>query len=242
MNLGYVRVGDQDYIFPQTSKVLFPERDHYAYLRSIQSVYNVMLSGNTRLKVHNDGVNFALTNFGSKKTASFRDEADLTLHLMSKYAMDQEACQKLIQKGDVIVFTKEAFTPQAQMESQGTQEQPGQGWGTTGYAPQNPMVVDADMLESSAGMGDQEMFDTGMLASLAGNEDIKGLLTGFLPQFSETTTNLGKSILSFTINKKDIEETYGREQYNTLLGAVRKVFKLLGGIVYDLKFYNRMAD
>jgi hypothetical protein len=96
-------------------------------------------------------------------------------------------------------------------------------------------------MDAAADMGDEDLFDTGMLASLADNKDIKELLVDMVPSFGDTVTNLGRSILTFTINKKDLEEHYGREQYAGLLGNIRKIFQMLGNVVYDLKSYINMA-
>ena len=106
---------------------------------------------------------------------------------------------------------------------------------------QQPMQVNGELLNSAAELQDDKIMDTGMLASLVNNKDIKVLLVDHLPSFSEATNNLGRTILVSSINKKDLIEYFGTEQYNTLLNKLRHIFTQLGETVYNLKKYVNMV-
>ena len=104
-----------------------------------------------------------------------------------------------------------------------------------------PYQVDPKQLENAAAMEDEELMDTGMLSSLIGNEDIKVLLLDHLPSFMEALTNVGRTIIVSSINKKDLIEYFGTEQYNTFIVKLRRVFTSLGETTFGLRKYIKMS-
>ena len=81
------------------------------------------------------------------------------------------------------------------------------------------------------------MMDIGILSSLYNNEDIKTYLLDYVPQFTETVSNLGKVLLLFNLNKDALIGKYGNGEYHSILSTVRKVFKSLAEIILDLERY-----
>ncbi len=93
------------------------------------------------------------------------------------------------------------------------------------------------MVEDMAEFEDPDMMDTGLIGSLAHADDIKSLLVDSRQNFSDTTTELGKSILLFAMKKQEMEDQYGREEYSSVAHNLRTGFSTLGGLVFDLNTY-----
>jgi hypothetical protein len=247
LNNGFLQVNPECVVFPKTALVTYCKEDGQRFIESIQALQSFLLKTSPKLRLIDNGAGLSLNDSSTKKTASFKDTAEVAHYVATRYAMDKVATEKLFSEREVILFRKQAFVPESNMDPYTTAETPASSFGTTGFMSQpgqgeleEDYNVDHQMMNASAGLGDEDMFDTGMLASLSGNKDIKELLVDMIPSFSDTLTQLGRTILSFAVNKKEMEEYYGREQYSTLLGNVRKVFQTLGTIVYDLKSYINM--
>lgn len=90
-------------------------------------------------------------------------------------------------------------------------------------------------------MEDPELLDTGMLASFAQDPDIKTLLVDYLPDFLRVLDRIGRVILLLAAQEEDMEAFYGREKHAEVLANCRKVFRLVGNLVDDLKSYVNMA-
>jgi hypothetical protein len=99
---------------------------------------------------------------------------------------------------------------------------------------QNPQV-NTQVIEAAANIADPQVLDTGLIASLASNPDIKLQLVDLCPTFEDTVTKLGKTILLFTTAAEELQLYYGTEQYTLMLKSLRTVFTTLGDIVEDLK-------
>jgi hypothetical protein len=232
LNNGFLQVNPKCVVFPKTALVTFVKENSQRFIESISSLQSFLLKTSPKLRLIDNGAGLSLNDSSTKKTASFKDAAEVAHYVATRYAMDKVATEKLFSEREVILFRKQAFVPESNMDPYQTAETPANSFGTTGYMSQpgqgaleEDFNVDHQMMNASAGLGDEDMFDTGMLASLSGNKDIKELLVDMIPSFSDTLTQLGRTILSFAVNKKEMEEYYGREQYSTLLGNVRKVFR-----------------
>ena len=180
------------------------------------------------------------------KDKSFKTTSlvDCVSHLITDLGLSKEATDLLLTDGEVIKLANYGMPMSMPATEQypETSVEPGQT-----SIPQNQpyvmpaMSVDQAPIEAAAELGDPDLLDTGLLASVAGNEDIKGVLVDMLPTFQDTVSELGKSILLFNTHREDLEEQYGRDQYSSVLANLRKIFTSLGKVVYDLKTYINMA-
>lgn len=100
-----------------------------------------------------------------------------------------------------------------------------------------PPIVDSNTIDIYSNGLDKTMMDIGILSSLYNNEDIKTYLLDYVPQFTETVSNLGKVLLLFNLNKDALIGKYGNGEYHSILSTVRKVFKSLAEIILDLERY-----
>jgi hypothetical protein len=244
---GFLKVNDSQVVFPRASLVTFRKDDSSRYVGTIQDLQRFLLNTSPKLRLVDNGAGFSVNDSTTRKTVHFKGEAEVCHYLATHYGMDKVAADKLLVDREVVLFRKQAFVAPSTVTQPGVNENAAVSMGTTGYMPQpgqgtqpGDYNVDEQMLDASADLGDEDLFDTGMLASLADNADIKELLVDMVPNFVETVTGLGRTLLAFSVHKKQMEEYYGREQYAGLLGNVRKVFQLLGSIVYDLKSYVNM--
>lgn len=258
---GYILPTQGSTTFPSTSLILHVGRDKRLFMQSISGLNSIIRRTQPCLRITSDGPDFKLHDSSQTKTASrsktFSDEGKLAEYLITHYKLTKEAAYRVLKDREAVVLTKTAFVQQPNQEYAGYTQQPVSSLNTTGYEPpmsqgqpaswiqnqglgQGNYQVNEEMLDAAANLGDEEHFDTGMLASLAGNEDIKLLLVDMLPNFTTATTDLGKSILLFTVNKEEIEGYYGAEEYNGLLVNLRKMFRMLGELIFDLRKYVNM--
>lgn len=100
-----------------------------------------------------------------------------------------------------------------------------------------PPVVDNNTLSIYANGFNNSLMDIGILSSLYNNDDIKTYLLDYIPQFTDTVSNLGKVILLFNINKEALIAKYGNGEYHSLISTLRKIFRSLAEIVIDLEKY-----
>ena len=100
-----------------------------------------------------------------------------------------------------------------------------------------PPIVDSNTIDIYSNGLDKTMMDIGILSSLYNNEDIKTYLLDYVPQFTETVSNLGKVLLLFNLNKDALIGKYGNGEYHSILSTVRKVFRSLAEIILDLERY-----
>ena len=100
-----------------------------------------------------------------------------------------------------------------------------------------PPIVDSNTIDIYSNGLDKTMMDIGILSSLYNNEDIKTYLLDYVPQFTETVSNLGKVLLLFNLNKDALIGKYGNGEYHSILSTMRKVFKSLAEIILDLERY-----
>lgn len=244
IHAGYIKSGsspDESVIFPPETLIIDSPADKTIFINTVAQFCNTIRFSAPALKLVDDGAGITLRDTSSEKTASFRTKSDLITHLVSTYNFTKEAVTKLLTDREVLVFTKQAFTPQSAVEAPGATENMS-GSLYTGMPEQAPPAPEfnPEAINAAADLGDSEIMDTGMLASVAGSEDIKSILVDLMPDFSSTVSHLGQTILIMTLNKTELVDYYGQEPYHTLLNNIRKVFKLLGTIISDLNSYMNM--
>lgn len=240
---GYVRISNNEFVLPKNSFVIHPRIDNTAYIGHMRTLFKLFRSTGVLVRMSDNGAGVTIADSTKSKTASFRRLADAVEYLVNECRFSKKAVDQLLKDKEVLVLEKQAFLSQAPVDNSGTMEQVDTGPYSTGFAPemdQGPVEVDEEMLAAISGIEDQDLLDTGMLAAIAANDDIKSLLVDMLPQFTETCTMLGKAILLFVANQDDIEDFYGEEDFGSLLGRLRKIFKMLGDLVSDLRKYINM--
>lgn len=237
MEYGSLRVNSGEYggmqVFP-TRSVIFSvlrARDPRNFIKSFQQLQKVITSAAKRIRISANPYLYTVTE-GQKSTQRFNSKGDTAQHLVTSYGLNKRAAEYAIESQDVYLL-KKADAPQTQlaqsMQAQQVQEQQPEA------APQQAALVDPEVMNQFISLRDPEMLETGMLASLAENDSIKGTLVDYIPQFSTCCSTLGKIILLYSINEKELVEDHGREQYSKLLSNLRRVFKTLGGIVLDIR-------
>ena len=215
---------------------VYKREGFYPYIRSAEEFLKFVKKFGKRVRMIQDGPTTSL-NTGER----FTKKADLAKHLVDTYGLGRLEVHQLLDAKDAYVFQKNAFLTQpAAVDNPATVQQGAQAPIMAQQAqPQqqfNPQVMQ-DFMQ----MQDPEMFDTGIIASFAGDQDIKSNFVDLLPNFLENLSSLGRVILICSIQKKEMEAYYGREKYQTFLTNVRRVFKTLGEIVLDLKEYVNMT-
>lgn len=243
---GYVRIGDDSFILPKESIILVKKRRNVSpAIKDISALYRLLNHYNPKLYLTMDAGELKVTDVKAEKTATYRDEADYMRGMIQDFSLSKEAADLLLKEKEILLLDKVAFVQPSPIEyGNQANAQPTMPFNQS-QDPQagqiaNDYQINDEVMQSAADLQDEDLMDTGILASVASNEDIKGTMVDLLPNFSETVTNLGKVILMFTSAKEDMENHYGSDQYNSTLSNVRKIFKSLGDLVYDLKSYINM--
>jgi hypothetical protein len=243
---GYVRTGEYSFILPKESIIIVKKRRNVSpAIKDISALYRLLNHYNPKLSLTIDAGELKVTDAKAEKTATYRDEADYMRGMVQDFSLSKEAADLLLKEKEILLLDKVAFVQPSPIEyGNQTNAQPTMPFNQ----PQDPQAgqiandyqINDEVMQSAAELQDEDLMDTGILASVASNEDIKGTMVDLLPNFSDTVTNLGKVILMFTSAKEDMENHYGSDQYNSTLSNVRKIFKSLGELVYDLKSYINM--
>lgn len=257
VSAGFVRISDTDAALPVHSYAIQSRDDRTVYIQSMGMLLKLIKSTGIIVRMNDNGAGITVSDSSNFKTASFKKIADAVEYLIDECRMSKKAVERLVSDKEILVLEKRAFvaTPQQEYAQSGEQASPGMfsAMGQTGMSQdpmamgqnpmgmdQGPVEIDEDVLAQAAGIQDEDLFDTGMLASVAANDDIKSLLVDMLPEFTDTCSMLGKAILLFVSNKDEIEDFYGDEDYGNLLGRIRKIFKMLGELVSELRRYINM--
>lgn len=181
-----------------------------------------------------------------EKTASFASEIDAAEWLHGNFGMDSCQIKTVLDNPKTLVFAKSAFLDPDPEMMQGMPDP---------YAPESAAMVetpesgefqdapppDFAALEDFAELEDPAMFDTGILASFAQYPDAKTLLVEYMPDFLAAEDKIGRVLLLFCSQKKEIEEFYGSEKCSTLIASLRRIFGILGELVASLKLYINMV-
>jgi len=226
-------------MLPRKSMYLKALEDTSVFVSSLASLQKLLVRSNTRIGVIKDGPTFNVINKTANTSTKFNSEADAVGHVVKEYGLTKEAVDTLLQSKDVILLEKKAFNETIQDQLPMTPDMGMSQYSMdtgTGYQPQ----VNTQLLHDTAELGDEDVMDTGMLASLAGDDDIKDLMVDLTPKFTGTLTNIGKTILGFVLNESKLQDHYGQEEYSSVLNNLRKIFTGLGKVVYDLRSYINM--
>lgn len=208
---------------PKKGSIIVPVKESYksanVYMQNTAQAYNIFKKLHTTVKLVTDNINWHVKTSGLENVETFSNKADCVNHLVRAYALSKEAVDTLFKDKQIMLLEKRSFdTPQVPVQP-----------------PQQNVKAEPQIIEAAANIADPQVLDTGIIASLAGNQDIKLQLVDLLPTFEDTVTRIGKAILLFTTTAEDLEKHYGKEQYTLLLKSLRTVFTTLGDIVADLK-------
>ena len=257
---GYITSGGTSLIVPEGSRFLVwccSDSDKpLPAVESLTALQHFMPSIATKLTTTDNGAGIDITDRNEEKTASFAKRADAASWLHSKYGMDAPQIETVLNNKHSLVFAKTAYMDpsqqmqqqqqmqmQQQMQQQQMPQQQMQQMEMQQPMPQamQPMQPNFQQLGDFAETEDPEMFDIGILASFAEYPDIKGLLVEYLPDFLSAEDKIGRVILLFSSQKKEIEEFYGTEKSSTMMNSLRRIFDILGNLVASLKLYVNMA-
>lgn len=201
---------------------------------TMDSLAKLVRSIGTPIRVDRDGVQTSITDFRTQKTASFATDADAASFLQANYGLKGSQIGSVLSgRHSVLYKLAEDFPMQAGVPvPQGSANLP---------VEQMPIHFDPSQLGAYAEFEDPELMDTGILASFANDPDIKDLLVDYIPDFLQQQDKIGRIILLFSMNKRDLEAFYGIDKLAELLLNCRKIFKFLGNLVQSLKQYTKMV-
>lgn len=218
-------------------------------VRSFDTFRRLVLANGRQLTTRNDGPSVNIVDHGDNSSNNFQNKTAAARWLFGKFAMSHDQVKTVLDNYATVILEKRAFMqppqvdPNTGMEMPVNVPQPGmmpQQITSPGGIPMQPQF-DPNMVQAGVEVGGQDMIDTGILASFAQDPDIKALLVDYMPDFLRMLDKLGRVILLLCLEKKDMEQQYGMEKYADLLASCRKMFKMLGDIVNQLKRYVNMA-
>lgn len=249
---GYLMLDNRNFVFPKSARFApagseFRGKENpLPVVGSFDALLRLIRGFGFDISTVNDGAAISLTDSRSEKTASFRSPADAANYLYSRYNMSGPQIDEVLANKKSTVFMKTAYmdpTPEdVAMIQQGQYPQ--------GAPEENPMMGEMqqqqpprnfDDLDDFAELEDPEMFDVGILSAFAQKPDIKSLLVEYLPDFLAAEDKIGRILLLFSSQKKEIEDFYGPEKAQTVLASCRRIFSILGEMVASLKLYINMG-
>ncbi len=252
---GYVKTSDTRIVVPRESRCLVWNDEygkgaaHLSPVSSYEALIRALQIFGTSITVSQDGAGISINEQGQHKTASFSGPQEAAQWLHQRFGLNSDQIGYALSKPKVTIFAKQAFmdplpeqlnpqpTPydasQAQQDAQPMQgEMP---------APQAQQEGDLSSLNDFAEMEDPEMFDVGVLSAFANYPDVKSLLVEYLPDFLAAEDKVGRIILLFSSQQKRIEDFYGADKAQTLMGSCRRIFGILGEMIAQLKLYANMG-
>jgi len=232
-----------NWVFPVSSMVYqhdqYPRELPSFYIRTIAALTPLLMRASVNLQLVKDAGDHTLINRTADTTVKFASAPELVNHLVTTYNFDKTAADTLLDKKKVY-FAKEAY----QLPMGSSEHASNSMWAAPQQQSQGQpetRIIDGSMIEDLAEFEDPEMLDTGMIGSLAHADDIKSLLLDSVQSFEDTVTDIGKSMLLFAINKQEMEDHYGREDYSSVMHNLNTGFSTLGGLVFDIKEYTNNA-
>ena len=237
LKFGCIDQGEQAKVFPMGCFVKVCKNNYSSpFASSVEDFVKYLKVHGTKVSIISDGIGFSVN---TKHTAkNFPKKAHVARHLVETYGLGRMEVDAALKSTHSYIFSKKAFlTPSAQQDFTSVSQQQVAPMMQNHQPGFNPEVMN-----NFAEMGDQEMLDTGILASFNQDVEIKDNFIEMLPSFLDTLTNVGKTILICSVQKEEMEKYYGREKYTSFLANARRVFKTLGEIVVDMRSYNNMIQ
>ena len=243
ISLGYITHGPQTLVVPEGVRfVIYSNSQNNKPLPAVESLtelLGVLRSFGTQLTTTDNGAGISITDRQREKTASFANSAAAAGWLHTEYGMDAGQIATVLGNRHSLVFRKTAFLDPDYAQ---LQQQPPMGAQMDMPPAQTEMPVpNFAPLNDFAATEDPELFDVGMLSTFAEYPDIKSMLVEYLPDFMAAEDKVGRIILLFSSQKKEIEKVYGTEKTSTLMSSCRRIFTILGDLVASLKLYVHMV-
>lgn len=249
---GYVRASDGAIAVPRASRFVLSvgfKRDQFSPVSSYDALLRAMQIFGTDITVSNDGAGISINESGTHKTASFASHNDAAQWLHERFGMNSAQIGYALSQPRVSIFTKQAFMDPLpeQMNPQPTpydaNQAPQDAPPVQGEMPAQQPQEEGDLsnLDDFAQMEDPEMFDVGVLSAFANSPDVKSLLVEYLPDFLAAEDKVGRIILLFSAQQKRIEDFYGADKAQNLMGSCRRIFGILSEIISSLKLYANMG-
>lgn len=198
----------------------------YSFIKSFDELFYLIDNLGLTISLMNDGAGYAVKDSqGTIKSLNSSETEKVAAYVHSEYNLNQGAINTLLKDKEIFLFTKEAVFTQPAQEEESQQTE------TSAY----PEIVD-----DTVDLGDDDLLETGMIASVADEEEVKPLLVDMVPKFTDTNSDLGKTLMVLVYDQENLEDFYGQEEYNSTLTKARRVFRTLGEIISGLKKYINM--
>jgi len=107
--------------------------------------------------------------------------------------------------------------------------------GVLGQAPANPVGA----MKGLEALGDDQLFEHGMLAAIASTSDTLGMVSSFIPTLNAAVDKLARIIFLFWYKAEDFQDLFQITEYNTQEDMLVQTFKNLGTLV--LSFQKKAA-
>lgn len=209
---------------------------------TMQVLFDILRYRGVVLKINRSQGGTSITDSSVQKTASFASDGDAAVWLHDQYNLSDRQIEDTLGREKSFVITKLAAgfmqTPPSPVPAQQPQQQ---------ILPQGNVQVPVpsfspDTMQPFVGLQDPDMVDVGILASFAGDPDVQALLVDYTPDFLNVMDRIGRVILLFNVQRRELEQWYRVDKINELLQNCRKVFRLVGDLVQTLRVYINMAQ
>ncbi|MFP4019430.1 MAG: hypothetical protein ACLFUH_09295, partial [Bacteroidales bacterium] len=179
------------------------------------------------IRLYNDGAGVTVTDSHNKTASLPNSNTKIAEYLTSEYDLGHDSIKALLDNKELFVLRKEAASPFVQDAD-------------VQHGSEVIHEVYPEIIDDTIDIGDDDLVETGMIASVADEEEVTPMMVDMMPRFIETSTDLGKTILLMNYDEESFEDFYGTEEYNNLLNKCRRVFKTIGELMSDLRKYINM--
>ena len=216
---------------------------------TMQVLFDILRSKGAVLRVNRAQGATNITDNTTGKTASFASDGDAAAWLSREYNLSERQIENTLGRPQSLVITKLAagFMQQAPMAPAPQQPmppappQPQQQLMPQGNTQVPVPTFNPANMQAFAGLNNPDMVDVGILASFAGDPDVRALLVDYMPDFLSVMDRIGRIILVFNLQRTELEKYYRTDKINELLQNCRRVFRIVGELVRALKVYINMA-
>jgi hypothetical protein len=248
LSCGYITDGPAQLVVPEGARFIvldgYSDEGALPAVASFAVLQRALSSFGSRLTTSDNGAGISITDGRTQKTASFAGRSEAAGWLHENFGMTGEQIRTVLDNRHSLVFSKRAFldpSPEVTVAEQAPYAAQQPVPDAPGMAGEIAQVPDFSALNDFAEVEDPEMFDVGVLSSFAEYPDIKAMLVEYLPDFLAAEDKIGRILLLFSSQKKEIEDFYGTEKCSTLMHSCRRIFTILGELVASLKLYVHMV-
>jgi len=178
------------------------------------------------IRLNEDGAGYTVSDSYKKVVSLPNSREKVAEYLTETYDLGHDSIKTLMETNELFVLRKEAsvFTNQPEVQE----------------GPEITHTPYPEIIDDTIDVGDDELIETGMIASVADDEEAKPMLIDMMPRFVQTSSDIGKTILLMNYEQDSFEDFYGTEEYNNTLSKLRRIFKSIGEIMADLRKYINM--